>query len=89
MKLSATTTAISMTLIDSYLWSVRKYLRGKLGVDAGDREVYPLVWYINSGRASTDFLGRLVQERPYVIGRLLMKGGSVDEAVERIKARLY
>lgn len=88
MKLSEHTVRISRTLIESYMWDVERYTREKLGVTESDRVVSPLWWYIDTGRASADFLGRLVQAKPYVIGRLLMKGGSDAEVIERVKARV-
>lgn len=88
MKLSEHTVRISRTLIESYMWDVERYTRSKLSVDDSDRVVSPLWWYIDTGRASADFLGRLVQVKPYVIGRLLMKGGSDAEVIDRVKARV-
>ena len=88
MRLSEHTVRISRTLIESYMWDVERYTREKLGVTESDRVVSPLWWYIDTGRASADFLGRLVQVKPYVIGRLLMKGGSDAEVIDRVKARV-
>lgn len=89
MRIESRTVSISKTLIDSYLWSVLSYLRGKCGVDGADRALSPLQWYVVTGRASTDFLGRLVQVKPYVIGRILLKGGSDLEVIEAVKKRVY
>ena len=89
MRIRSNAVSISRTLIDSYLWDVLRYLRGKLGVDGGDRALYPLKWYIDSGRASADYLGHLIEVRPYVIGRLLMVGGSVEDALKAVRDRIY
>lgn len=88
MRISEQTVRISRTLIESYMWDVERYTREKLGVNESDRVVSPLWWYIDTGRASADFLGRLVRVKPYVIGRLLMKGGSDAEVIDRVKARV-
>lgn len=45
----------------------------------------PLAWYIETGRAPTPFLQKLVGIRPFLIVRRLEKGGSTNEVVERIK----
>ena len=88
MRISEQTVRISRTLIESYMWDVERYTRERLGVTESDRVVSPLWWYIDTGRASADFLGRLVRVKPYVIGRLLMKGGSDAEVIERVEARV-
>ena len=77
---------ISNTLIDSFLWSVQRYIVHKHGVDASYRAMDPLVWYINTGRASMSFLKNLVQAKPFMIGRILMKGGSTDDVIKAVKA---
>ena len=82
MKIRSRAVSISKTLIDSYLWSVRKYLWGKCGIDDGDRALSPLEWYVATGRASTEFLGKLVEVKPFVIGRILLRGGSDSEVID-------
>lgn len=80
---------VSATTIDSYLWSVRTWLWKKCGsVDDGNRAVYPLVWYIDTGRASGEFLRLLLSHKPYVVGQSLMGGGSDEEAISRVKSRI-
>ena len=79
---------MNSNLIDTYLWGVRRYVRNKLGIDAGDRAMYPLMWYINTGRASTDFLKRLLNTKEFVIGRILIGGGNYDEVIRKIKSKL-
>ena len=81
---------MSRTEIECGMWLIKVYMMEKYGCDAADREFYPLEWYIETGRASAQFLERLFNSKPYVkpfmIGRILHKGGSVDEAIGRIKA---
>lgn len=72
------------TKSDEYIYKVESYLMKKYGVDTADRELYPLAWYIRTGRASTLFLRKLYEKKPYMIGRILHAGGSVDEIVDRI-----
>ena len=81
---------VSPRNIENYLYAVRRYVYTKQtqslrpSLDT-DRICDPLVWYISTGRASTPFLCGLFQIQPWRVGRSLMKGGSVDEAVQRIE----
>lgn len=79
---------MSYTAIDNKLWDVRKWLMNRYGVDASARMIDPLTWYIDTGRASVDFLRRLCEAKTFVVGRLLAKEGSIDETINRIKARI-
>lgn len=47
--------------------------------------VYPLKYWIQTGRASLGECKALVEKKPYRIGQILMQGGTVDEAVARIR----
>ena len=76
------------TVTDRYIWAVRLYLMKKYGVDAADRMMDPLTWYVGTCRASVDFLYKLKDVKPYVIGRILAKGGSTDEVIKNIKTRI-
>lgn len=78
-------TFVSQLLIDNTLFAIQKSLWKKYGVDEAQRIIDPLLWYINTGRAPVSFLGKLVQKKPYLIGRVLAKGGSYDEAIQRVK----
>lgn len=79
---------LSQTTIETCLWSIQRENMMRNGSDAAEREMYPLVWYISSGRASTEFLHKLIETRPVLIARDLHKGGSVDEIVRRICKRI-
>ena len=74
---------------DDYIWKVRLYLMKRYGCDASEKMVYPLVWYISTGRSSAEFEKRLVEIKPFIIGRILAKDGTIDEAVNRVKARVW
>lgn len=54
----------------------------------GTEPVYSLNWYISSGRAPSSFIRKLLSIRPDVIARVLLKGGSDQEAVANIKKRI-
>ena len=83
--------------IDSYLFSVRmsayrmliKQPDSPLRVyDASVDAIRPLSWYVNTGRAPTPFIKTMLRIRPDVIARLLLKGGSDQEVIERIKTKV-
>ena len=50
--------------------------------------VAPLRWYVSTGRMPTPSLKTLLSVRPDVIARLLLKGGTDEEVVSRIMAKL-
>lgn len=52
--------------------------------DQANRDIAPLMWYIDTGRASTEFLRKLLDTKPYLVARRLRKGGTYDEVVNRI-----
>ncbi len=79
---------MSYQICDRYIWKVEAYLMRKYGVDAAHRMMDPLTWYIGTARASVDFLYKLVDVKPYIIGRILAKGGSHEEVIKNIKARI-
>ena len=71
--------------VDEYIWRVERYLMYRYGVDTAQRDTEPLRWYIRTGRASAMFLRLLTDAKPYMIGRLLHQGGSIDETVKRVR----
>ena len=73
------------TSVDIYIWKVQKYMMTHYGCDNAIREIDPLIWYIQTGRASGQTIRALLEKKPYMIGRLLHKGGSHDECIARIK----
>ena len=77
---------MSKETIECGMWNIKRYMMFKWGCAAADREFYPLEWYVNTGRASVEFLNKLFDAKPFMIGRILHKGGSVDETISRIKA---
>lgn len=77
---------ISKTTIDVCLWGIERYLMSKYGISQAQRDMSPLLWYVNTGRASIDFIRKLMQAKPYMIGRKLHAGGSYDEAIKRVSS---
>lgn len=77
--------SISYEVVDRVVWEIQRHLMGQYGTDQAIRDISPLTWYINTGRASTGFLLALVQAKPFMIARRLHKGGSHNEVIARIK----
>lgn len=77
---------ISATGIIDYVYDVKTSLERQYGSRAAEVEVDPLVYYINTGRASCDFLRRLLATRPLLVARRLHAGGSSVEALQRVFA---
>lgn len=71
--------------IDNYIWDVRHKCHTTIGIDRGDSACYPLVWYISTGRASCEFLRKLIAVSPTRIARILMGGGSDAYIIGRIQ----
>lgn len=79
---------MSATKIDDTTWQITKWIMQKHGMFAAYHYIAPLIWYIKTGRASTEFLRRLCEAKPFVIGRQLVAGGSDDEIIQRVKKKL-
>lgn len=79
---------MNKTMIDTCLWSIQRELMHRYGCDQAERDMWPLWWWINTGRASTPFLRALVNARPVLVARDLHKGGSYDEVVQRVERRI-
>lgn len=79
---------IGTNRIDDHIWKVKYYLIRKHGCGQADLFISPLTWYIGTSRASVEFLKRFLNARPYMIGRLLAKSGTYDEAVTALKQYL-
>lgn len=78
---------LSGTSIDLCLQSLQDQLVAEHGYANSERMMWPLLWYINSGRASTDFLHRLINapgRASESIRRALAKGGSYDDVINAI-----
>ena len=84
-----------MTRSDYYLREVWEYIMRKelWNITQTDNAVYPLKWYIDTGRASAEFLRRMYAIRPFLIGRRLIKAAkehyTTDEAVQLVKELVW
>lgn len=77
---------VNRTSIDTGLWNIERYLMERYGCDAAVRDMASLRWYIDTGRASADIIRKILMAKPFMIGRLLHKGGSYDDAIRRVLA---
>ncbi len=70
--------SVNKNTIDETLRDITKRLQIRAAVDEAGRCASPLYWYINSGRAPTDFLRLLVnasgQQRENIASRLAQPG---------------
>ena len=85
--------SISHLVIDKYLWDVQDKIMKKHGYsfDQSYNVLYPLSYYINTGRASAEFLHNVQFVKPFVMARLLVKKyehGTVDECIAAFKKKV-
>ena len=76
---------VGSTATDNCLWNIERELMHKYGCDEADRDMSPLRWYINTGRATVEFLRKLYVAKPYMVARRLHQGGSYEEVIKRVK----
>lgn len=75
--------------IDKYIYDVQRYMMSQgVFLDDAIRATYALSWWINTGRACSEAINLLLQKQPFVIARVLMKGGSIQEQVDNIKHKI-
>lgn len=79
---------MSSTKIDTMLWHIQREIMQRHGVSASESMISPLVWYINTGRASASFLSALYNARPVLVARDCARGGSYDDVINRICKRI-
>ena len=84
---------ISHLVIDKYLWDVQDKIMKKHGYsfDQSYNVLYPLSYYINTGRASSEFLHNVQFVKPFVMARFLVKKyehGTVDECIAAFKKKV-
>lgn len=85
--------SIDTLTIDEYVWNVRNIIVKKhgYGIDQSYNVSYPLTYYINTGRASAQFLHDMQYVKPFVMARILANGyksGTVDECIVAIKKKV-
>lgn len=79
-----TTTFISNTVMDNFIWNAKSYLMRKYGCAIAERDIAPLEWMYRTGRDPMAWRSFLTEKKPYRIAQLLHEGGSYEEAINRI-----
>lgn len=79
--------SFSASGISEYIEDLRLYIASKECFNTADRMIYPLVYYVNTGRASTDFLKQLLNTKFYLIYATLRKEKSTDEIIKLLKKK--
>lgn len=84
------TYGISWYHIDEYLWDTQKSMWKKVCMAESTQAMNALRWYIDTGRASSAFLKKMIQVKPYVLGRYLLKiqNNSDERIIELIKQKI-
>ena len=76
---------VSAGSIDTLLWHIQRELMQRHGVAASYREISPLKWYVDTGRASVAFIKAFAAKSPCMVARRLNAGGSDAEVIQRVK----
>lgn len=76
---------IDRVSVEMGLWHIERHLIEKYGLDTADIDMTPLRWYIDTGRASVDFLRALLAAKPFMVARKVHQGGSYEEVITRVK----
>ena len=81
------TVSISYSAVDEGLYQIKKAMMRTKEISLDDASIImcPLYWYVGTGRASCDFLRKMLTVKPYMIARKLYEGGTDEEVIERIK----
>ena len=87
MKVDMKAVSISYYAVDAGLYQIKKALMRTKGLSLDDASLLmsPLEWYVQTGRASCDFIRKVLTVKPYMIARKLYAGGTDEEVIKRIK----
>lgn len=78
----------SSTGIENYISDLKLYISKKENIKTADRMTFPLIYYINTGRASTDFIKNLLNMKFYSIYTVLRKQKSDNEIIQLLKKKV-
>ena len=87
-EMKYSTESISYNNIDAFMWELTLTVQRvcACSISTAESLVSPLDWYIKTGRASAEFLHKLVKAKPFMIARRISHGGATDEVLQRVKA---
>lgn len=76
--------------LEYYLTDIWRYLCKRQGVDAADRIIAPLEWWIKTGRATIPECKALIEKKPYVIAKILTEkdGHDYSEILTAIRQKI-
>lgn len=79
--------SISPLSVDNAMWRIQRVMIDRYGIDVdrSDQLMGPLHWWVSTGRATPDFLRKMITCKPLLIARRLMRNGSDEEIVQNIK----
>lgn len=79
----------SSTGIDNYLHDLKMYIAKREGdYNTASRMLSPLIWYVNTGRASSDFLKALMKCPYFSIYTVLRQQDSIENTIKGIQRKL-
>lgn len=78
-----------MTQSEYILMRYHTMLMKKHGILGAERLMTPLSWYINTGRASMDYIRRLAAADESKVIAILEQDGSVEAVLNNLVALLY
>ena len=85
MNITMKPISIGPVAVETGLWHIQRYGLQHYGVDAAAQDIAPLKWYINTGRASVEFIRMVLTAKPFMVARKLHEGGSYDDVIKRVK----
>lgn len=81
---------LSKTAIDEALYQIHDYLATKYGYKQADYDMQALKWYVNTRRASCEFLKALINSKYFIVARIIHKTGVgvYDDNITAVKRYL-
>ena len=74
---------------NDYIWRAIRHGTKKISLDECNSVVEPLVWYVQTGRASYDFMVALAEKAPWRVFDVLKKNsGCTEDALLALKRYL-
>lgn len=79
---------VSANNIDNVIYEIKSKMYKKYSIDESERFISPLIYYINTGRASTGFLKMLVnlteRQKSTIASKLVKNYGNTENAINSI-----
>ena len=79
---------VSANNIDSAIYEIKSKMYKKHSINESERFISPLIYYINTGRASTEFLKILVnlteRQKSTIANKLVKNYGNTENAINSI-----